>query len=281
MRSLVAWVVVAALALMVPQAANAAPPIDPARETELAEQEIAAAQAAPSEEGRLSLARSAAQRFEAIARATGSWQPAARASDAYLIAKSPPLASAWYWIASDVTDYSDGYLAWQRRALDAIFTPREAVTFKFAEPAKSLRVDGASLPYDAIGRPVALDAGDHAIQTESERGLKFEGRIPVDAADAGKTSVFPVAFDQPAASEGDPSGNPKYPPRPGEDGFGVLEIVTIVATTTLATGIAIGGGYLLFGGDNPRGLDTPEGAAIVTTEVLLIAGGVTIVIIGD
>jgi hypothetical protein len=272
---------VVALALSVPRLGAAAPPIDPQQETAAAEQELASAEALSPGSERMSLARSAAQRFEVVARTTGAWQPAARASDAHLLAGNPPLASAWYWLATDAGDYSDAYVAWQERAVDAVFTSREAVMFRFSEPAKTLRVDGFTLPYDAIGRAVALDRGDHAVSAVAESGATYDGKVPIEAGGLGKTSVFPIAFGQRAASEGSPDGNPKYPRRPGEEGISALQIVTIVATTTLATGIAIGGGYLLLGGDNPRGIDTPQGAAIIATEVVLIGAGVTIAILSD
>ncbi len=280
MRRLAGSVLALALAISAPRVAVGAPPVDVHAETEAAESELERAQAAAGE-ARVSLARAAAQRFEAIARATGAWLPAARASDAHLLASNAPLASAWYWVATDVADYSDAYLEWQRRAVDALFARREAVSFRFSEPAKVLKVDGYALPYDAIGRAVALDLGDHQVSAVAESGATYDGRIPITAGGLGKASVFPITFGERAASEGNPDGNPKYPRRPGEDGISALQIVTIVATTTLATGIAIGGGYLLLGGDNPRGIDTPQGAAIITTEVVLIGAGVTIAILSD
>lgn len=256
-------------------------PVDQAKESELGESELAAAEAAASARDRVHHARAAAAHFEESARATGEWLPAARASDAYALAEMAPLASAWYWIAADAADYSEDYLAWQKRSLEQIFAKRASVTFHFSEPAKTVRVDGWSLPYDAFGRPVAFDEGSHTVSAMAERGKTYEGSLVVASSDLKRAKFFSVSF--PEASD-DTSGIPadkKYPPRPNEGGFSALQIVTIVATTALATGIAIGGGYLLFGSDNPHGLDSPEGAAIVVTEVVLIGGGVTIAIISD
>jgi hypothetical protein len=56
-------------------------------------------------------------------------------------------------------------------------------------------------------------------------------------------------------------------------------IVTVVGTIGLATGIAVGGGYLLLGGDNPKSFDTGGGVALIVTELLLIGAGTTLALL--
>ena len=106
--------------------------------------------------------------------------------------------------------------------------------------------------------------------------------VVVAPSDVGKRQfarieVHPRGWVDPAEA------GPVTPPRPPDDGGGLsaLQIVTIVGTVALASGIAVGGSYLLFGRDNPRGLDSAEGAIVVTTELLLIGAGTVIAIVSD
>ncbi len=280
MRASAGAITLGLLALAATRSASAAPPVDPAYELKEGERQLAAANASSSPSDKVKLARAAASHFEAASRATGEWSSAARASEAYLTANIPPLASAWYWIAAEGADYSESYLTWQKGALDRVFGGRASITLDPNQPIKTAQVDGASLPYDAIGRPIALDPGTHRVAATSDGAAVFQGSVVLSAGDVGKTKFFPVTF-QTTERPDEIRADKKYPRRPNDGGFSALRIVTIVATTTLATGIAVGGGYLLFGSENPHGLDSPQGVAIVSTEVLLIAAGVTIALIAD
>ena len=156
--------------------AHAAPPVDPLAEEALGARELAAARAATARTDIVAHARKAAEHFEASANADGSWRAAAGAADASFLSGSLPRASAWYWLTSDRSDYSDAYLAWQAEALEAIFAKRATVTFQFNEPAETLRVDGWALPAGALERPVALDPGDHPVVATAESGGTFQGK---------------------------------------------------------------------------------------------------------
>ncbi len=270
------------LALVLVTDRAGAGPVDAAdRELEAGARDLATARSAVSEQERLSSARSAAAHFEASAKARRSWAAAAGAADAHLLAGSPPVASSWYWLASDAADYSEAYLAWQADALERIFAPRATVTLQPTAPPTSVQVGPWTLPPGTFDRAMALDPGEYDVSARAEGGAAFRGQLVVPGGIAGKTLFFPVRFSELAESEQEPSRT-RRPPRPSStDGMSALQIVTIVATVTLATGIAVGGGYLLFGSDNPRGLDTPEGAALVATEVVLIAGGTVVAIVAD
>jgi hypothetical protein len=227
-------------------------------------------------------ARAAAEHFAASALSGGSWKSAAGAAEANLLAGSPPLASAWYWLASDTSDYSDAYLVWQRRALDDIFASRATITFQYSEPPTTLAVDGREIPELALERPVAVDPGEHSVVASSENGGTFRGKVRVGADEVGRTKFFPVKFVRGGALPEDEVGKGvQYPRRPGEEGMSVLQIINVVATVTLATGIAVGGSYLLYGTENPRGFGSPEGVAVIVTELSLIAAGTVIAIVGD
>lgn len=256
--------------------------VDPVAEAALGDRELASARVSASPEDRVAHARAAAEHFAASALSGGSWKSAAGAAEANLLAGSPPLASAWYWLASDASDYSDAYLAWQGRALDDIFATRATITFQYSEPPKTLEVDGRPIPELALERPVAIDPGEHAVVASSESGGTFRGKVRVGADESGRTKFFSVAFVRAGALPEDEVGkNVQYPRRPGEGGMSVLQIINVVATVTLATGIAVGGSYLLYGTENPRGFGSPEGVAVIVTELSLIAAGTVIAIVGD
>lgn len=256
--------------------------VDPVVEAGLGDRELAAAKVSSSPEDRTAHARAAAEHYAASALSGGSWKSAAGAAEANLLAGSPPLASAWYWLASDASDYSDAYLAWQRRALDDIFATRATITFQYSEPPKTLELDGRQIPELALERPLAVDPGEHAVVASSENGGTFRGKVRAGADEGGRTKFFSVAFVRAGVAPEDEVGKPReYPRRPGEGGMSVLQIVNVVATVTLATGIAVGGSYLLYGTENPRGFGSPEGVAVIITELSLIGAGTVIAIVGD
>jgi hypothetical protein len=275
------WIgLVSFILLLFPRLASAQ---DADAELDEGTRELALVEASSSLDDKRTHARRALGHFETAARARPSWQAASGAADAHLLLGAPALSAAWYWIASDISDYSPGYLSWQRGALDRIFQKRAAITFEFNDRPRTLRLAGVAVPVQALLRELAFDPGDYAVTATSETGGTFEGTLHVDAADVGKARSFLVTFPKTAAGEdaGEDPGPPSYPRRPNQGGFGTLQILTIVATATLATGIAVGGGYLLLGSDNPKGLDSPEGAVLISVEVALIAGGTVIAIVGD
>jgi hypothetical protein len=145
-----------------------------------------------------------------------------------------------------------------------------------------MHVDGVPVPAGGAARPLALDVGEHKITASTVDGDTHQSIMQVAEAQVGGRHFYPLAFKrQLRAGEVDPD-LPQIGPRPPQkEGMGALQIVTIITTVALASGIAVGGGYLLFGEDNPRGIDTPEGAAIIATELFLIGGGTTIALLSD
>jgi len=264
--------------------ARADDPVTAAGERSLGERDLDAARRfAPNEQiDRRVRAGRALTHFMASFELAPSWQAAAGALDAHLLLGSPAAASGWYWLAADHADYSDAYLAWQKGALSRVFDSRAAFTFEFSSAPQSLNIDGIPVAVGGESRPLALDVGEHSVTASSVDGDTFQGRLRVEPAQVGGRHFYPVAWKRHLrAGEVDPDLPQIGPRKPAPEGMGALQIVTIITTVTLASGIAVGGGYLLFGEDNPRGIDTPEGAAIVITELLLIGGGTTIALISD
>ncbi|MBL8739908.1 MAG: hypothetical protein JNK04_02405 [Myxococcales bacterium] len=248
------------------------------------ERDLGAAKAfAPNEQiDRRTRAGSALVHFATSFELEPTWQAAAGALDAELLLGSSAAASAWYWLAADRADYSDAYLAWQKAALARVFDGRAAFTFEFPATPQSMHVDGVPVPAGGAGRPLALDVGAHKISASTVDGDTHQSIIEVTTAEVGGRHFYPLAFKRHLrAGEVDPD-LPQIGPRPPEkEDMGALQLVTIITTVALASGIAVGGGYLLFGEDNPRGIDTPEGAAIIATELALIGGGTAIALISD
>lgn len=233
---------------------------------------------------REALALAALTHYEAAFSQVPSWRAAAGAADASLLRGSSAAASSWYWVATDKSDYSDAYLAWQKEALSRVFDRRAMMTFEFSEEPKSLSVDGVAVDHLAqITRPLALDPGEHAITATSAQGNVWSESLRVEAKDVGGRAFHKIRFERVLkAGEEDPLGPvTRRKPAAPEEGTDVLRIVTIVSTVALASGIAVGGGYLLFGRDNPRGLDSVEGAAVVITELTLIGAGTVIALVSD
>jgi hypothetical protein len=210
-----------------------------------------------------------------------SWSAAAGALEAQLLLESSAAASAWYWVASDNADYSEAYLAWQKAALGRVFDGRAAFTFE-TPPLQSFNVDGVPIPVAGATRPLALDLGEHRVTATSVDGDTHQSAFGVVKEDFGETHFRPLSFKRALrAGEVDPDLPQLGARRPEPEDMGALQIVTIIGTVALASGIAVGGGYLLFGEDNPRGIDTPEGAAIIITELAIIGGGTAIALISD
>lgn len=224
---------------------------------------------------------SAAPQGDASESVTRDWRPAAELALAEMAAGRSVTASAWYWAATDAGDYSEAYLAWQEQALARIFEGRPAVTLELTEPAKTIHVDGIPLPNEGVDRPLALDPGKHSIVATSQSGGSFQGSIDIEPGGAEDRTFFKISF-LPKGYVDPRFAGPATEPRPRvESSMSAFQIVTVISTVALASGIAIGGGYLLFGSENPRGLDTPEGAAIISVELLLIGGGTTIALLSD
>lgn len=267
--------------------ARAVPPAS--AEAELAQadgalEKAVVASRSPGARDRDALAVSALTHYQAAFALTPSWRAAAGAVDASLLRGASAAASSWYWVATDKTDYSDAYLAWQKDALSRVFDGRAAMTFEFSEEPKSLSVDGVAIDHLArITRPLALDPGEHAVTATSAEGNVFSESLRVEAKDVGGRAFHKVRFERVLkAGEEDPLGPvTRRKPSVPDEGTDVLRIVTIVSTVALASGIAVGGGYLLFGRDNPRGLDSAEGAAVVITELTLIGAGTVIALVSD
>lgn len=232
---------------------------------------------------RKALAASALGHFEASFEAEPSWRAAAGACDASLVLEQPAIASAWYWLASDKSDYSDTYLGWQTSALSRVFDGRAAFTFEYSATPANMRIDGAALPVAAMDRPIALDPGMHNLTATSEQGETYKGSLMVTADQVGGRHFHYVHFDHMLrAGEEDPLGTTvKARPKQEKEGMGALQIISIISTVTLASAIAVGGGYLLFGEENPRGIDTPEGAVVISVELLVIGGGTAIALLSD
>lgn len=262
----------------------AAAPVD--EQLARAEAELRSAEANGSQSSareRKTLAASALEHFEQAYETEPSWRAAAGACDANLVLEQPAAASGWYWLASDKSDYSEAYLAWQTRALTRVFDNRAAFTFEYSRTPATMRVDGVALPVAALDRPVALDPGMHNLVATAEDGDGYKGSLMVTADQVGGRHFHYVPFQHMLrAGEDDPLGTTvKARPKADKEGMGALQIISIVSTVALASGIAIGGGYLLFGEENPRGIDTPEGAAVITVELLVIGGGTAIALLSD
>lgn len=277
------WLVGAPLLLCLPSfAASAAPP---RAADDLARGEVllraASSEASPSDR-RKTLA-SALAHFESSFGTEPSWPAAAGASEANLQLGSSACAAGWYWLATDHADYSDRYLAWQTGALTSVFEQRAMFTFELPGPAATLRVDGFSVPIGAADRALAFDVGAHTVLATSAEGEAFQGTLDVAPEQVGGRYFFPVAFGKMLrAGEEDPNlPRGKTRPDPPDTSMSALQIGTIIGTVALASGIAVGGGYLLFGEENPRGLDTVEGAVVVVTELLVIGAGTLIALLSD
>ncbi|MFO0550113.1 MAG: hypothetical protein U0271_17095 [Polyangiaceae bacterium] len=270
----------ALLALLVgaPRTASAAP--TPDSELVQGQRELEVARAAANEADRRASASLALKHFQVSHGLEPRWQAAAGACDAALELGLTALASGWYWLATDAADYKDEYIAWQTDVLARLFDKRVAVAFDYDKTPASLRVDGAALPDGAFTRPLALDPGDHPVAATAETGATYEATVTVTAAELGTRQFHHVIFKRILrAGEVDPNDVQLGPRPPDPPPMSALQIVTIVATGSLATAIAIGGGYLLFGRDNPNGIDTPEGAAIIGSELLLIGVGIAVALI--
>ncbi|HTJ83126.1 MAG TPA: hypothetical protein VL400_15515 [Polyangiaceae bacterium] len=244
--------------------------------------ELDAAKAAPTPSEKREHLRRAQSLFEAGEARSADWRSAGGLAVASLGLGSSAAAAAWYWLASDRADYSDAYLTWQKGALSSIFDRRAAITFDYSRPPKSVHIDDVGMPSGGLDRPFALDPGTHDVRVTTADGGAYHGKLRVKPDDAGKRLFFkidihPAGWVDPASE--DVGKNLHLPPP--KEGMSALQIVTIVATVGLASGIAVGGGYILFGRDNPRGLDSTEGAVVVTTELVLIGAGTFIAIISD
>lgn len=281
-RFIAASLTIAATLSALPARADAPPTAS--AEISSGDRDLAAAKAfTPNEQiDRRTRANSALVHFATSYELEPSWQAAAGALDAELLLGSSAAASAWYWVAADHADYSDAYLGWQKSALSRVFDARAAFTFESTAALSSMHVDGVPVPAAGAGRPLALDVGEHTITASTVDGDTHQSVLRVEQAQVGGRHFYPLAFKhQLRAGEVDPD-LPQIGPRPPEkEPMGALQIVTIVTTVALASGIAVGGGYLLFGEENPRGIDTPEGAAIIITELALIGGGTTIALLSD
>lgn len=275
------------LTLTVSAPALAAPPATPEAELLQADKALEEGRASTKDEERRRRGEDALKHYKAAWQAAPSWRSAAGAADASLLAGSSAAASSWYWVATDKADYSEAYLSWQRDALSRVFEGRAALTLEFAQDPTSLKIDGVPIDHvTRLTRPLALDTGAHTLSGTGVRGDVFNEQVELGAKDVGGRAFHKVQFERIlAAGEEDPNGPvTKRRIKPGESSDGgtdVLRIVTIVSTVALASGIAVGGGYLLFGRDNPRGLDSAEGAAVVITELSLIAGGTVIALVSD
>ncbi len=253
---------------------------DVGAQTDQAFHEIELATAATGAE-RSEHARRARDLLLACHATSASWRTAGGLALTESLLGRPAVASGWYWIASDLSDYSDAYLSWQRPALASIFDGKVAVTLDLSRPAKTVHVDDAEIPPGAFDRPLAVAPGDHDLRVTAADGGSFHGAFAARAEDAGKRTFFKVDIHPPGWLDPSESG-PVTKPRPQQEGgLSALQIVTIVGTVALASGIAVGGGYLLFGSDNPHGLDTAEGIAIVSTELVLIGAGTAIALLSD
>ncbi len=273
-----------AMACAAPAPARAADPPQAASELSAADKSLDRARTLDAREviERRSAAADALGHFHTSFELSPSWRAAAGASQASTLLGSSAAASAWYWLATDHADYSDAYLSWQKEASSSLFDKRAAFTVEVPEALASLRVDGVPIPAGALSRPLALDAGSHTVSGSTLSGDTFQQALEVQAAQVGGQHFLPVALKRALkAGEEDPDLPKIGPRRPEPAGMSTLQIVTVVATVALASGIAVGGGYLLFGQDNPRGLDTAEGAAIVVTELVLIGGGTAIALLAD
>lgn len=262
--------------------ALAAPPT-PADDLARAEVLLRAAEGDPSPSERRRKLGEALAHFEASYGAEPSWPAAAGASSASLLLGSSVAASAWYWVATDHADYSERYLSWQAGALTSVFEGRAMFTLEPSKPAASLRIDGFGIPLSAADRALAYDVGAHGVLATSQDGETFQGTLEVAPEQLGGRHFYPVRFEAMLlAGQDDPSlPRGRTRPAPPDAGMSGLQIATIVGTVALASGIAVGGGYLLFGEENPRGLDTVEGAAVVITELVVIGGGTLIALLSD
>jgi len=245
-------------------------------------QELELASSAPTPDEKKEHARRARTLLEAAQSTHASWRAAGGLALASIALGSPPAAAAWYWIASDLSDYSQPYLGWQKRALSAIFDQRAAITFEYSRAAKNVYIDELAMPTGGVDRPFALDPGEHDVRVISADGGTAHRTLRVKAEDVGKRLFFKIEVHPPGwvdPRESGPVTNPRLPPE--KEGMSALQIVTIVSTVALASGIAIGGSYVLFGENNPYGFNSAEGAAIITTELVLIGAGTFIAIVSD
>lgn len=272
----------AIIVLVTSSFAWAAPPTA-ADELARGEVQLRAAESESSTSEKNKKALVALQSFESSYDIGPTWRAAAGAMDASLVIGSPHAAAGWYWLAADVADYSESYLAWQKTALARVFEGRATYAFDFDEAPASLRIDGIAVPAGSLDRALAFEPGIHSVSAISQDGNRFQGTLEVAKEDVGTRKFFTVVFEKVLkAGEIDPNApQGQTRPTPESSGMSTLQIVTVVGTIALASAIAVGGGYLLLGEDNPRGFDSAGGVAVIVTELLVIGGGAAIALISD
>ncbi len=244
-----------------------------------ATRKIEAAQRSGSALERNRLLEEALATFEDEHRRRPTWRAAAGATTAARTLDRLALASAWYWLATDSADYSEEYVAWQTSAV-LMFDEHPTVTLEFAEDPAVVVVDGSTIP-GTVARPLAFSVGSHDVQATSVIGntgsvaLEIDGRVRELRVKVPFSRVLKAGEPDPR----DPVVGKRSPPPPSNDWSNPWMIVTVVGTIGLATGIAVGGGYLLLGGDNPKSFDTGGGVALIVTELLLIGAGTTLALL--
>ncbi len=247
------------------------------------DREVARALKSNSATERSQLLRAALTQYDQSFRDAPNWRSAAGAMKVYRLLERPDLASAWYWLATDHADYSDEYVAWQRTSV-AIFEEYSAVTFDFVEVPASVVLDGETLPTSAaLLRPIALAVGEHQVAATSVEGNTALEELTIDAEKRQLRVRVPFTRTLKAGEVDprDPVVGKGAPARATTNFTDPLTILTVVGTVTLASGIAIGGGYLLLGDDNPKSFDSAGGVALIITELILIGGGTTLALLMD
>ncbi len=247
------------------------------------DREVARASKSNSAMERTSLFRAALKQYDLSFQDAPTWRSAAGAMNVSRLLERPDLASAWYWLATDHADYSDEYVAWQRTAV-TIFDEYSAVTFDFVEVPTSIVLDGEPLPTSAaLLRPIALSVGEHQVTATSVDGNTALEELTIDAERRQLRLRVPFTRTLKAGEVDprDPVIGKGAPARASTNFTDPLTILTVVGTVTLASGIAIGGGYLLLGDDNPKSFDSAGGVALIITELLLIGGGTTLALLMD
>ncbi len=212
-----------------------------------------------------------------------SWKDAAGAMKAAERLELAFLASAWYWLATDHADYTDEYVSWQSRAV-TLFDRSATLAFDFTLDPVSVAIDGEPLPgVSPKIRPLAIAPGLHTVTATTAGGATSS--VEVDVPTDVKPIKVRLEFTAPlAAGEKDPR-DPVVPPpaplAPMNNWEDPLFVATVIGTITLAAGIAVGGGYLLLGEENPKSLDTAGGVALIITELCLIGGGTALALLMD
>lgn len=212
-----------------------------------------------------------------------SWRDAAGAMKAAERLELLFLASAWYWLATDNADYSEEYVSWQSRAV-GIFDRSATLAFDFTQEPASISIDGEAVPgAGTTMRPLAISPGLHTVTATTASGATSS--TDVDVPPEPKPIKARLVFTEPlAAGERDPR-DPVVPlpppPAPTNNWEDPLFVATVIGTITLAAGIAVGGGYLLLGEENPKSFDTAGGVALIVTELCLIGGGTALALMMD